>query len=113
MAREPIGSMVENIPSQLDEEELAAEVEVEMPDSLDMGPIPEMLSLTVWSYLDLAMKNDHNRSGARAVSRTPCLPNPPHSSKPKPSMSCCHPLDPCELPCLGRALLKKKTKPSE
>ena len=41
MAREPIGSMMENVPSQLDEDELAAEVEIEMPDSLDMGPIPE------------------------------------------------------------------------
>ena len=34
MAREPIGSMIENVPSQLNEEELAAEVEVEMPETL-------------------------------------------------------------------------------
>ena len=41
MAREPIGSMMEDVPSQLDEEDMMAEVEIEMPDSLDMGPISE------------------------------------------------------------------------
>ena len=45
MAREPIGSMMEDVPSQLDEEDLAAEVEIEMPDSLDMGPIPEDIEI--------------------------------------------------------------------
>ena len=34
MAREPIGGMVDkNVPSQLDPEDLAAEVEIELPDS--------------------------------------------------------------------------------
>jgi len=42
MAREPIGSMMEDVPSQLDEEELAAEVEVEIPDSLE---IPENVEI--------------------------------------------------------------------
>ena len=45
MAREPIGSMMENVPSQIDEDELAAEVEIEMPDSLDMGPVPENVEI--------------------------------------------------------------------
>ena len=45
MAREPIGSMMENVPSQIDEDELAAEVEVEIPDSLDMGPVPENVEI--------------------------------------------------------------------
>jgi len=45
MAREPIGSMMENVPSQIDEEDLAAEVEIEMPDSLDMGPVPENVEI--------------------------------------------------------------------
>ena len=45
MAREPIGSMMEGVPSQLDVEDIAAEVEIEMPDSLDMGPIPEDIEI--------------------------------------------------------------------
>ena len=45
MAREPIGSMMENVPSQIDEDELAAEVEVEIPDSLAMGPVPEHVEI--------------------------------------------------------------------
>ena len=47
MAREPIGSMMENVPSQLNEEELAAEVEVEMPETLDMGPVPDNVEMVV------------------------------------------------------------------
>ena len=45
MARAPIGSMMEGVPSQLDEEEMMSEVEIEMPDSLDMGPIPENVEI--------------------------------------------------------------------
>ena len=45
MARAPIGSMMEDVPSQLDEEDMRAEVEIEMPDSLDMGPIPENVEI--------------------------------------------------------------------
>ena len=45
MAREPIGSMMEDVPSQLDEEDMMAEVEIEMPDSLDMGPISEDIEI--------------------------------------------------------------------
>ena len=45
MAREPIGSMMENVPSQLNEEELAAEVEVEMPETLDMDPVPDNVEI--------------------------------------------------------------------
>ena len=45
MAREPIGSMMEGVPSQLDVEDIAAEVEIEMPDSLDMGPVPENVEI--------------------------------------------------------------------
>ena len=34
MAREPIGSLVDrNVPSQLDEDDLRAEIELEIPDS--------------------------------------------------------------------------------
>ena len=36
MAREPIAGMIEkNVPSQLDPEDLAAEVELELPGSMD------------------------------------------------------------------------------
>ena len=35
MAREPIAGMMDNVPSQLDMEDLAAEVELELPGSMD------------------------------------------------------------------------------
>ena len=35
MAREPIAGMMDNVPSQLDPEDLAAEVELELPGSMD------------------------------------------------------------------------------
>jgi hypothetical protein len=35
MARKPIAGMMDNVPSQLDMEDLAAEVELELPGSMD------------------------------------------------------------------------------
>ena len=41
MAREPIAGMVENaVPTQLDQDDLVAEVELELPGSQEMGDEP-------------------------------------------------------------------------
>ena len=67
MARKPIAGMMDNVPSQLDMEALAAEIELELPGSMD----DNVVSLEGMAEV-MEMGMVHNGDGRVTIGLDPC-----------------------------------------